>query len=59
MSGLPHYNPYSLNLQRCETGDSIGLFTSNFALIIQKKSPNDVFKKIELMHGLAVPFNCL
>ena len=23
ISSLPHYNPYSLNLHRCETGDSI------------------------------------
>ena len=42
ISGLPCYNPYSLNLQRCETGDSVGLFARNFGLLIQKISPNAV-----------------
>ena len=37
ISGLPRS---SLNLQTCETVDSIGLFARNFDLLIQKKSPN-------------------
>ena len=40
ISGLPHCNPYSLNLQRCEAGDSIGLFACHSGLLIQKKFPN-------------------
>ena len=41
ISGLPRYNPHSLHLQRCETGDSIGLFACNFGLAIHMKSPNE------------------
>ena len=40
ISGLPRHNPNSLNLQRCETGDSIGPLACDFDLLIQKKSPN-------------------
>ena len=40
ISSLPCYNPYSLNLQRCETGSSIGLLTDDFGLLTQKKYPN-------------------
>ena len=39
--GLPRYNNYSLNLQMCETGDSIGLSAHDFGLSIQKKSPSE------------------
>ena len=42
ISGLLCYNSYSLNLQRCETGDSIGLFARDVGLLIQKKSPDVV-----------------
>ena len=41
ISGLPRFNPYSINLQRCETGNSIGQFARDFGLLIQKKSPNE------------------
>ena len=36
ISGLPCYNPFSLNLERCETVYSIGLLTRNFSLLIHK-----------------------
>ena len=36
ISGLLRHNPYSLNLQRCETGHSIGLFARSFGLLIKK-----------------------
>ena len=42
ISGLPRFNPYSLNLQRCETEDSFDLFACNFGRLIQKKSPNEL-----------------
>ena len=38
---------YSLNLRRCETGDSIGLFAWDFAVVIQKKSPNALKENLE------------
>ena len=40
ISDLFGCNPYSLNLQSCETGDSIGMFARNFDLLIQNKYPN-------------------
>ena len=38
ISGLPRHNPYSLNLQSCQTG----LFAHNFGILMQKKSPSDL-----------------
>ena len=32
--GVLLLQPYSLNLQRCKTGDSIGLFARNFDILI-------------------------
>ena len=46
LSGTPQQNQCntaSLNLQRCQMRDSIGLFARNFGLLIQKKSPNDMY----------------
>ena len=40
ISSLPCYNPYSLNLQMCKTGDSIGLSARDFDLLIQRKYSN-------------------
>ena len=37
IGGLPCY---SLNLQMCETGDSIDLDARDFSVVIQRKSPN-------------------
>ena len=41
ISGLLRRNPYSLNLQRCETGNLIGLFARSFGLLIKTKYLND------------------
>ena len=40
VSSQPLYNPCSLDLQTCETGDSIRLFAGDFGLLIQMKSTN-------------------
>ena len=41
--GIRHQpmQPYSLNLQMCETGDSVGLFVQYFGVLVQNKSPNE------------------
>ena len=41
-----------INLQRCETGDSIGLFACDFGLLIQKK-----LLKIIKMVAMTLPHN--
>ena len=51
ISGLARHNPYSLNLQRCETGDSIGLFCTQFRPLNAK----EIFKCCSLdTHGANV-----
>ena len=51
---------FSLNLQRCETGDSVGLFACNFGFIILNKSPNgsphwiDAWKSETLLSFLVI-----
>ena len=41
---------YSLNLQMCETEDSIGLFVKYFIVLIQKKYPNTAIFIWECQH---------
>ena len=38
------FTPWYLNLQRCETGNLIGLFARDFRFVIQRKSPNGCFQ---------------
>ena len=53
ITGLPRYNPYSQNLQRRETGDSIGLFARDFGLLIPKKS-SKLFMLLTAYHYLNI-----
>ena len=40
ITGLPRYNLITINPQRYETEDSIGLFALDFVVLIKNKSPN-------------------
>ena len=42
--------PIPLNLQRCETGDSSGLFAWDFVLVFHKKSHNVIFIRVIHFH---------